>query len=136
VTTFLLDTNAWVAHLRQKDPALTRKIQQADPADLLLCSVVVGEQLYGAYHSQPPYQANNLGLVAALRSRFVSVPFDVAAAEEYGKVRADLATKGMPIGPNDLLIAAIARANGLTLVTHNTIEFSRVVGLLLDDWQI
>ena len=44
--------------------------------------------------------------------------------------------KGTPIGPNDLLIAAIALANGLTLITHNTVEFSRVVGLMLDDWQI
>ena len=71
-----------------------------------------------------------------LQRQFVSVPFDDWAAEEYAKVRADLAAKGTPIGANDYLIAAIALANGLTLVTHNTGEFSRVVGLTLDDWQI
>ena len=41
----------------------------------------------------------------------------------------------MLIGPNDLLIASIALANGLTLVTHNTREFSRIPGLKLEDWQ-
>jgi tRNA(fMet)-specific endonuclease VapC len=80
--------------------------------------------------------AHNLGLLGALRQQFVSVPLDEVAAEESGKIRADLAAKGAPIGPYDLLIAAIARANGLILVTHNTVEFSRVAGLSLEDWQV
>jgi tRNA(fMet)-specific endonuclease VapC len=63
------------------------------------------------------------------------LPFDENAAAHYAAIRADLAAKGTPIGPNDLLIAAIALANGLILVTHNTTEFSRVVGLSLADWQ-
>jgi tRNA(fMet)-specific endonuclease VapC len=50
-------------------------------------------------------------------------------------VRAHLAGLGTPIGPNDLMIASIALANGLTLVTHNTSEFGRVPGLKLEDWQ-
>jgi hypothetical protein len=58
-----------------------------------------------------------------------------AAAEEYGKARAHLAALGTPIGPNDLLIAAIALAHGLTVVTHNTAEFSRVRGLSIEDWE-
>ena len=61
---------------------------------------------------------------------------DDRAAEEYGKVRAHLAALGTPIGPNDLLIAAIALANQMTLVTHNTTEFSRVPGLSLEDWEL
>jgi tRNA(fMet)-specific endonuclease VapC len=65
-----------------------------------------------------------------------SLPFDDAAAEEYGQLRAYLANQGTPIGPNDTMIAAIALANGLTLVTHNTAEFSRVPGLMIKDWQI
>jgi len=47
-----------------------------------------------------------------------------------------LEIKGQPIGPNDLLIAAIALANGVTLVTHNTDGFSRVTGLLIEDWEL
>ena len=52
-----------------------------------------------------------------------------------GEVRATLEQAGTPVGPNDLLIAAIALANGLTLVTHNTAEFSLVPGLALEDWE-
>ena len=63
------------------------------------------------------------------------MPFDDRAADEYGRIRAHLAGLGMLIGPNDLLIASIALANGLILVTHNTAEFSRVPGLKLEDWQ-
>ena len=50
-------------------------------------------------------------------------------------IRADLARLGQPIGPNDLLIASIARAHDLVLVTHNLDEFSRIVGLQLEDWE-
>lgn len=61
--------------------------------------------------------------------------FDDLAAERYGELRAHLDAAGTPIGPNDLMIASIALANSLTLVTHNTGEFSRVPGLRLEDWQ-
>ena len=66
---------------------------------------------------------------------YESLPFDDAAAAEYGRIRAQLAAAGTPIGPNDLMIAAIARDRQLTLVTHNTREFSRVSGLLMEDWE-
>jgi tRNA(fMet)-specific endonuclease VapC len=67
--------------------------------------------------------------------QFQSLPFDDRAADEYGRIRAYLTGLGALIGPNDLLIASIALANGLILVSHNTREFSRVPGLKLDDWQ-
>jgi tRNA(fMet)-specific endonuclease VapC len=63
------------------------------------------------------------------------LPFDDLCAEHYGSIRTDLRRSGGAIGPNDLLIAATARAHDLTLVTHNTGEFSRVVGLRSEDWQ-
>jgi tRNA(fMet)-specific endonuclease VapC len=68
-------------------------------------------------------------------NQFVSLPFDDIAAEIYGRERARLTLVGTPIGANDLLIACIALANGLTLVTHNTREFSRINGLRLEDWE-
>jgi tRNA(fMet)-specific endonuclease VapC len=98
--------------------------------------VVLGELLFGAERSAPAHRAKNLALVAGLRQVYISLPFDDVAAEEYGVLRAHLARLGTPIGPNDLLIAAIALANRLTLVTHNTSEFSRVPALALEDWQI
>ncbi len=66
---------------------------------------------------------------------FLSLPFDDVAAEICGRIRAALATAGTPIGPYDFESAAIALANTLTLVTHNTRKFSRVPGLLLEDWE-
>lgn len=133
--TYLLDSNAWIAYMRRKDPALIQRIQQTNPNDIVLCSVVLGELYYGAFHGLAQKLNRNLTLITQLRRRFVSVPFDDQSVEEYGKIRADLATKGTPIGPNDLMIAAIAHAHGLTLVTHNIAEFSRVAGLTLEDWQ-
>ncbi len=101
------------------------------PADIAFCSVVKAELLYGAYRSAR--RADNLRLLAILFQQFESLPFDDVAAEHYGRVRADLAAQGTPIGPNDLMIAAIALANNLILVTHNTREFARVAGLTLED---
>ncbi len=60
-----------------------------------------------------------------------SLSFDDPDAEEYGKLRAHLRGAGTTIGPNDLMIASIALANGLVLVTHNAAEFSRVPRLRL-----
>ncbi len=64
------------------------------------------------------------------------MPFDDAAAELFGSIKAQLFAAGTPIGPFDMQIAAIALANGLTLVTHNTREFGRVGGLNLEDWEV
>lgn len=80
--------------------------------------------------------AKNLAEVRAFLARFAVLPIGGAESEQYGLLRSDLAKRGLPIGPNDLWIAAVALANGLTLVTHNTAEFSRVAGLTLEDWQV
>jgi tRNA(fMet)-specific endonuclease VapC len=121
---YLLDTNAWIAYLRQNNPQLVQRVLQENPADISLCSVVLAELFYGAHHGAVGQLAANLALIARLQQRFASLPFDDRAAAEYGRIRADLASRGTPIGPNDLMIASIALAHGLTLVTHNTTEFS------------
>lgn len=131
---YLLDTNTCAAYLRNRNALVVQRIRARRPDELRLCSVVQAELYYGAYHS-PRVQAN-LNLLALFLPQFISLPFDDIAAEVYGRVRADLAAKGTPIGPNDLIIAAIALANNCTMVTHNTGEFSRLVGLRLEDWTI
>jgi tRNA(fMet)-specific endonuclease VapC len=134
VMIYLPDTNAWIGYLRGKDAALIHRFEQANPGEIGLCSVVLAELFYGAYHSPSPAQAHNLGLLTRLSRDFDSLPFDDAAADQYGRLRAHLASAGMLIGPNDLLIASIALAHGLILVTHNVREFSRLPGLKLEDW--
>jgi tRNA(fMet)-specific endonuclease VapC len=131
---YLLDTNTCVQYLRhQAATPVAAKLANAVPGDVVLCSVVVGELLFGVLRSRDV--AKNLTDVRTFTAGFRSLSFDDGAAEHYAFVRADLAAKGTPIGPNDLMIAAIALANRLTLVTHNTVEFSRVPALPLEDWQ-
>jgi tRNA(fMet)-specific endonuclease VapC len=132
--THLLDTNSCVDHLRHGQTSkITTRLAVAAPGSVGLCSVVVVELLYGAHRSI--HKAKTLLQVQAFCHQFQSLPFDDRAAEEYGRIRAHLAVLGSPIGPNDLMIASIALAHGLTLVTHNTSEFSRIPGLKLEDWQ-
>jgi len=66
---------------------------------------------------------------------FISIPFDDTCSDCYGLIRADLSGRGQVIGPNDLMIAAVAKAHDLTLVTHNTREFVRIPGLRIEDWE-
>jgi tRNA(fMet)-specific endonuclease VapC len=129
---YLPDTNAWIAYVNPGASAVKARFRAHPPTDILFCSVVKAELLYGAYRSSR--RADNLRLLAALFQQFASLPFDDAAADAYGRIRADLAAQGTPIGPNDLLIASIAPANNLILVTHNTREFARVTGLIIEDW--
>ena len=133
--THLLDTNTCVGLLRSPGNRQIRKrLAAMDPADVALCSVVRAELVYGAYRSRAP--AKTLAQLATFFTQFVSLPFDDGAADVYGQVRSALAAAGTPIGPNDLMIAAIALANGLVLVTHNTAEFGRVPGLQTEDWEL
>ncbi len=95
-------------------------------------SAVVLHELYcGAFKSQPA--ENNVARVDALQ--FPVLELDRDDARHAGEIRAQLASKGTPIGPYDLLIAGQAKARKLTLVTHNTKEFNRVPGLKVEDWK-
>jgi tRNA(fMet)-specific endonuclease VapC len=101
--------------------------------EIVLCDIVRMELYYGAYKSQRPEQ--NLAIVLRFFGEFASLSFDPAAAQACGRIRAELARQGRPIGPYDVQIAAIALVNNATLVTHNTREFPRVPDLLVEDWE-
>lgn len=130
---YLLDTNVCIHALNGDFPNIRLRWQQCAPGEIALCSVVKGELLFGARHSQR-IQANLLRLQQFF-APLPSLPFDDRCAEEYAQIRADLAAQGKLIGPNDLLIAATARAHDAVLVTHNTREFGRITNLRLEDWQ-
>ena len=131
--TYLLDTNACIRYLNRRSVGVRRRLQALKPQDVAVCSVVKAELFYGAMRTNNPQKT--LAKQQKFLSQFVSLPFDDRAAEVYGKIRAELAAKGTPIGPNDLMIAAIAIVHNVTLVTHNTREFSRVNGLRIEDWE-
>ena len=130
---YLLDTNVCIGYLNGRAVGVMQRLETMRSQDIAVCSVVKAELFYGAMKSAHP--ARTLAKQQAFLNRFVSFPFDDPAAEAYGRIRAQLASQGTPIGPNDLMIASIAIANNLTLVTHNTREFGRVEGLRLEDWE-
>ena len=132
--TFLLDTNVCVVYLNQPQSSVATQLHRHQPQDIAVCSVVKAELFFGAMKSQRPEQT--LEKQQRFLAAFHSLPFDDEAALIFGKIRSDLQRQGLPIGPYDLQIAAIALANDLTLVTHNTREFSRINGLCLTDWEV
>jgi tRNA(fMet)-specific endonuclease VapC len=130
---YLLDTNVCAMYLNGRSALVRDRILSTPSNEMAVCSVVKTELFYGAMRSNNPNrtlerQQNFLG-------RFVSLPFGDEAALIGGQVRARLASSGTPIGSYDLLIAAIALAHNLTLVTHNIREFERAERLLLEDWE-
>ena len=131
--TYLLDTNACIELLNERESLIAKKLESVSPQDIRLCSVVKAELFHGAYKSR---REKNLELVRLFTSAFGSFPFDDSVAEEYGKLRVAMEQQGNRIGPYDLLIASIALVNDATLVTHNTDEFQRVNGLRIEDWQV
>jgi len=130
---YLLDTNTCIQFLNGTSLLVEAQFRAHSPRQLKLCSIVKAEMLYGAARSAHPDR--NLALMERFFSGYESLPFDDAAATSYGRIRRDLASAGTPIGPNDLLIAAIAVSRKLVLVSHNTREFSRVPGLRFEDWE-
>lgn len=130
---YLLDTNTCIRHLNQRATSVSKKLRTIPPTDIAVCSIVKAELFHGAMKSNN--QSQTLAKQQLFLQPFQSLPFDDRAALVYGKIKADLDRSGTPIGSNDVLIASIALANNLILVTHNTREFSRVAILSLEDWE-
>ena len=130
---YLLDTNAAIALLKEH-PLILNHVRRVDQLSLRLCAPVEAELWYGVHKSVR--QEHNRVRLLTLLEWLPSLPFAGSATQHFGDIRAHLASQGKPIGPYDLQIAAIARAHGLILVTHNTREFSRVPGLTLEDWEV
>jgi tRNA(fMet)-specific endonuclease VapC len=129
---YLLDSNICIDHLRKTGTgALRRKMLVVPAHEIAVCSIVVAELLEGCYRSQQ--RDKNLRETRELLALFRSLPFDDAAAEHAATIATVL--RKQRIEQNDCFIAAIALANNLIVVTHNTSEFSRVPGLKVEDWQ-
>ena len=128
---YLLDANAVIALLNDTTSPIARRVRRFTSGDFGVSAVVIHELYYGAFKSQRV--EINVARVDALQ--FPVLEFDLEDARQAGEIRAQLASKGTPIGPYDVLIAGQAKARNLTLVTHNTSEFQRVEGLRVEDWK-
>ena len=128
----LLDTSICVPLINRSEPDLADRLLSHKPGSVLLCSVVKAELHFGARNSARV--AENIDRVHRFCRAFESLPFDDSGAERYGSIRAQLRREGRPIGGNDMLIAATALANDVTLVTRNLSEFRRVPELRVESW--
>jgi tRNA(fMet)-specific endonuclease VapC len=131
---YLLDTNVCIRFLNGRSAAVRDRLFATALDKMAVCSVVKAELFYGAMRSNNP--AQTLKRQQDFLKSFVSLTFEDEAALICGRIRAQLASTGNPIGPYDLQIAAIAVANNLILVTHNTREFERVKELQIEDWEV
>jgi tRNA(fMet)-specific endonuclease VapC len=130
--THLLDTCICVFLIRRRLPALRKRFEAHSLGEVGISSITESELRFGAEKSGDPAK-NHLQLDRLLISLPV-LPYDIDCGRTYGEIRSSLERAGTPIGSMDLLIAAHAKSLGLTLVTNNTKEFSRVPQLNLEDW--
>jgi tRNA(fMet)-specific endonuclease VapC len=128
---FLLDTNI-VSHLVRHPQGMIRdRVADVGEQSVCISLVVAAELRFGVAKKRSVRLAQQ---VEAVLSALQILPLETPVDAHYAEIRAALEAAGHPIGPNDLLIAAHARALGLTLVTHDIGEFSRVPGLRIENW--
>lgn len=128
----MLDTNICIYSIKHKPEQVFQRLQEHDPSEICISSVTYAELVHGVEKSQA-VEKNRLALTLLLANIEI-LDFDAAAAEAYGKIRADLEKNGTPIGPLDMMIAGHAKSLNYTVVTNNSKEFSRVIGLKLENW--
>jgi tRNA(fMet)-specific endonuclease VapC len=128
---YLLDTNILSDLIRHPDGLVARRVEQVGQKEIFTSIIVAAELRYGCAKKG---SAKLLERVQGLLETIPVLSLDMPTDAQYGLIRAELEAAGQPIGMNDLLIASHALALGLTLVTDNTSEFSRVRGLKVENW--
>lgn len=129
---YLIDTNVWIVYLKQASTQVRTRLEKTSADEIAVCTVVWAELLHGArkYEKRDVRERK----IEVTLDPFVCLSFDLPAARHYAKIRDELERGGQVIGGNDLMIAAIALANHLVLVTNDSGEFRRVPGLSVEDW--
>ena len=129
--TYLLDTDIIVYWLNGNQ-AIAQQASEAGQTNVAFSTVSQAELYYGAYNSNRVEQ--NVTVIQRLTLNIALLPFDEAAAQRFGQIKASLKQQGQIILDTDLMIASIALAHDLTLVTNNTKHFSRIADLAIENW--
>lgn len=130
---YLLDTNICIYAMKHH-PSVLRRMQQARHEGLCVSAIVAAELAFGVARSATEHREKNQAALKRFLAAISVQPWPSDAIWVYGEQRQMLKQAGTPIGEFDLLIAAHARTQGLTLVTNNTREFERIQGLTLENW--
>jgi tRNA(fMet)-specific endonuclease VapC len=128
----MLDTDICSSVMKRSHDPLLKRLQNVPVSDVCISVVTKSELLYGVEVS--PRQPQDEAALNAFLGYVEVLEFPDKASWHYAQIRAHLKKVGTLIGGNDLFIAAHARSLGMTLVTHNTQEFSRVPKLTVEDW--
>ncbi|RWB66026.1 PIN domain-containing protein [Mesorhizobium sp.] len=128
---YVLDTNILIAAMKGR-PEVRKRLEAQQISAIRLSAIVMGELEFGAEKSA--YGDRNRARLATLTRRLPLVGIDQDTIRHYAKIRAFLERHGTPIGANDTWIAAQALAINAVLVTDNEREFSRVPGLVVENW--
>ena len=128
---YLLDTNVCIAYKKRKS-GIPERIETLPAGQVAMSVVTWGELMLGVEKSQ--FRERSLEILKRVREIIPVIGTDESVGDHYGAIRGQLELAGKKIGPNDLWIAAHARALGITVVTNNTGEFARVSGLTVEDW--
>ncbi|MDA3789742.1 MAG: type II toxin-antitoxin system VapC family toxin [Desulfobacula sp.] len=129
---YLLDTNICIYLIKRRPSEVLERFRQHSPKDVAICTITLFELQYVVEKSQ--YRKRSEDALTKFLLPLDLINLDRSVAIEAAAIRSQLERKEMPIGPYDLLIAGLARSLDMTLVTNNTKEFERIVGLHLENW--
>ena len=129
---YLLDTHICIYLIKKRPPEVLELFRLHSLHDVAICTITLFELEFGAQKSQQMKRSQKALAEFLLPLTFLDI--HRSAATEAAIIRGNLAQKGTPVGPYDLLIAGLARSRKMTLVTDNMQEFARIDGLLLQNW--
>jgi tRNA(fMet)-specific endonuclease VapC len=130
---YLLDTNICIYLIKKQHPEIVSKLLKVGFDRIGISTITLAELEFGVANSSRSIEAQTALLEFILP--FEILDFTYNAASFYGRIRKELKDKGQPIGDMDMLIAAVAMANELIIVTNNEKEFRRISGLKVDNWK-
>jgi tRNA(fMet)-specific endonuclease VapC len=128
---FMLDTSIISDLVRNPGGQAAERLAEVGDGDIATSVIVAGELRYGCLKKG---SARLTERVEALLREIEVLPLKPEVSAHYGEIRRDLEARGMPIGQNDLWIAAQAMFCEAVLVTDNAGEFRRVEGLVVENW--
>ncbi|UOG49392.1 type II toxin-antitoxin system tRNA(fMet)-specific endonuclease VapC [Leptospira noguchii] len=129
---YFLDTNICIYFLKGKNENLKKNIRKLNPNRIKIPSVVKAELLLGAFKSND--NRKNREIVLSFLDPFEIIGFNDIESEIYAEVRSNLEIQGIPISPNDLLIASVVLSSNGILVTNIEKEFKRIPNLKVENW--
>ncbi|EMY79689.1 PIN domain protein [Leptospira weilii serovar Ranarum str. ICFT] len=129
---YFLDTNTCIYFLKGRNENIEKNIRKLNPNRIKIPSIVKADLLLGALKSND--KKKNREVVLSFLDPFEIIGFNDRESEIYAEVRSDLEIQGIPIGPNDLVIASVVLSSNGILVTNNEKEFKRIPNLKLENW--